>query len=390
MELTRHGLRIVERPMSISCPLDDGALPEGRRRPSTEAEVAKFSARDADAPRRYYAMLDAVADVLRDLVFETPPNQPAAAGRALPELLRGAASAAHARGSTCRCSATCWTCSSKPPATAWMAGSNPTPIKAAWLRRHRRQLRQPLLAPARAYVLLHHMFGEVNGKKGAWGHAIGGMGAITQAMARPRGAGVEISLTLAVREVIVERRPRGRRRDRERRAIARALRHLQRQPEAALRPLIEPGALPAEFRDRIEHWRCGSGTFRMNVALCGAAAILPALPGRAAAEHHTAGIIMAPTLAYMDQAYVDARRARLVARPIVEMLIPRPWTTASRRRAACGEPVLPARRAAAARRRVWDDHREEVADLMIDLVNSLSANFKRSLLDRQITSRYWQ
>ena len=38
--------------------------------------------------------------------------------------------------------------------------------------------------PGTAYVLLHHCFGEVNGKAGVWGHAVGGMGAITQAMAR--------------------------------------------------------------------------------------------------------------------------------------------------------------------------------------------------------------
>ena len=38
--------------------------------------------------------------------------------------------------------------------------------------------------PGSAYVLLHHVFGEVNGVKGAWGHAIGGMGSITQAMAK--------------------------------------------------------------------------------------------------------------------------------------------------------------------------------------------------------------
>jgi phytoene dehydrogenase-like protein len=37
--------------------------------------------------------------------------------------------------------------------------------------------------PGSAYVLLHHVFGEVNGKAGVWGHAVGGMGAITQAMA---------------------------------------------------------------------------------------------------------------------------------------------------------------------------------------------------------------
>src|SRR4030095_2160767 len=48
-------------------------------------------------------------------------------------------------------------------------------------------------APGSAYVLLHHVFGEVNGKKGVWAHAIGGMGAITQAMAKcaaSRGADI--------------------------------------------------------------------------------------------------------------------------------------------------------------------------------------------------------
>ena len=60
--------------------------------------------------------------------------------------------------------------------------------------------------PGSAYVLLHHCFGEVNGKKGAWGHAIGGMGAITQAMAKSAAAhGAEIRVDAPVREVIVEK-----------------------------------------------------------------------------------------------------------------------------------------------------------------------------------------
>src|SRR5258708_12232539 len=53
--------------------------------------------------------------------------------------------------------------------------------------------------------MLHHAFGEVNGKKGVWGHAIGGMGAITQAMARAaRGRGAEIETEAGVREVVVD------------------------------------------------------------------------------------------------------------------------------------------------------------------------------------------
>src|SRR3546814_181796 len=59
--------------------------------------------------------------------------------------------------------------------------------------------------PGSAYVLLHHVFGEVNGKKGAWGHSVGGMGAITQAMAKVVSAmGVEISLEAPVDRVLVD------------------------------------------------------------------------------------------------------------------------------------------------------------------------------------------
>src|SRR3954466_14228033 len=59
--------------------------------------------------------------------------------------------------------------------------------------------------PGSAYVLLHHVFGETNGRKGAWGHAVGGMGAVTQAMARAcEGAGVEIVTDAGVDHILVE------------------------------------------------------------------------------------------------------------------------------------------------------------------------------------------
>ena len=39
-------------------------------------------------------------------------------------------------------------------------------------------------------------------------------------------------------------------------------------------------------------------------------------------DHHTAGIIMAPSLAYMDQAYRDCVSSGWSRKPIVEMVIP--------------------------------------------------------------------
>ena len=78
--------------------------------------------------------------------------------------------------------------------------------------------------PGTAYVLLHHCFGEVNGKSGVWGHAIGGMGAITQAMAR-RGAGARRRHPHRCRRsprLIVERRQGVRRAPRSRASASRA------------------------------------------------------------------------------------------------------------------------------------------------------------------------
>jgi phytoene dehydrogenase-like protein len=241
--------------------------------------------------------------------------------------------------------------------------------------------------PGSAYVLLHHVFGEVNGKKGAWGHAIGGMGAITQAMARSAGArGVDIRVASPVREVIVEggRAVGAVTESGETFRAAAVISNLN--PKLLYQKLIDPNVLPLEFRERIGQWRCGSGTFRMNVAL----SELPdftCLPGRTQADHHTAGIIIAPTLSYMEQAYFDARSHGWSKKPIVEMLIP---STLDDSLAPAGKhvaslfcqhvaPQLPNGES-------WDAHREKVADLMIDTVNGHAPNFKASVLGRQIMS----
>ena len=88
LDLPRHGLRVVERKLSNFLPLDDGRyLKIGAGK--TEAEVAKFSGRDAARLAEYAERLDVIADVLRDLVLETPPNVTAGSWlEALPELLR--------------------------------------------------------------------------------------------------------------------------------------------------------------------------------------------------------------------------------------------------------------------------------------------------------------
>ena len=387
LELPRHGLRVVERKLSNFLPLGDaGYLKVGAG--NTEREVAKFSARDAKALAGYAERLDVIADVLRDLVLETPPNVTAGGWvEALPELLRSARLGkriARLDMAMRRELLDLFVKSAGDYLDGWFESA---PIKAAYgFDGIVGNYASPYSAGS-AYVLLHHVFGEVNGKKGAWGHAIGGMGAISQAMSKAAAErGVEIRVSSAVREVIVEAGRtvgvvlEGGEAIRARCVVSNL------NPKLLYGKLIDPSFLDADFRERMNRWRCGSGTFRMNVAL----SELPdftALPGGAPADHHTSGIIMAPSLAYMDQAYLDAKSGGWSKKPIVEMLIP---STLDDSLAPPGrhvaslfcQHVAPVLADGAS----WDDHREHVADVMIDLVNSHASNFKASVLGRQIMS----
>jgi phytoene dehydrogenase-like protein len=387
LDLVRHGLRIVERGLANFLPLDDTRyLKIGAGK--TEREVAKFSARDAARLAAYGERLDVIADVLRDLVLETPPNVTAGSWlEAMPELLRSARLGKRLTKLNMpmrRELLGLFVKSAGDYLDTWFESA---PIKAAYGFDGIVGNYASPYAAGSAYVLLHHVFGEVNGKKGVWGHAIGGMGAISQAMAKAAAErGVDIRVASPVREVLVESgRAVGVVTEKGEAIRARSV-VSNLNPKLLYGSLIDPAALPQDFRERIGHWRCGSGTFRMNVAL----SELPdfkVLPGRALAEHHTSGIIMAPSLAYMDQAYLDAKAGGWSKQPIVEVLIP---STLDDSLAPPGQhvaslfcqhvaPVLPNGAS-------WDDHRDQVADVMIDLVNSHAPNFKASVLGRQIMS----
>ncbi len=177
-------------------------------------------------------------------------------------------------------------------------------------------------AAGSAYVLLHHCFGEVNGKPGKWGHAIGGMGRITELMAdEARSRGVQIDVDAGVRQVLVEQgRAVGVLLDSGEEIRARAV-AANVNPKLLYQRLIERSALSDDFAGAIDRYRCGSGSFRINVAL----SELPdfaALPGTQPQPHHASGIVFAPSLGYMDRAWRDAEEHGASREPIVEMLIP--------------------------------------------------------------------
>jgi phytoene dehydrogenase-like protein len=380
-----HGLRIVERRAQNFLPAPDGRYlltGEGR----TQASVAKLSARDAAAWGPFVQRLEAIADVLRDFVLRAPPNLVESFGAgAIREAFNALGSANRLRALSLEQQRDLLDLFTRSAGEMLEDVFENDLVKALFgFDAIVGNYASPYAAGS-AYVMLHHAFGEVNGKKGVWGHAIGGMGAITQALAHAaREHGAQIDLDAPVREVIVER-------DRAVGVVLEDGRSIRAKsvvanlnPKLLYTRLVPSEALPAAFLARIRNWRCGSGTFRMNVALS-ALPSFTALPG--AGDHLSAGIILAPDLGYMDRAYLDARAHGWSRAPVVELLIP---STLDDSLAPPGQhvaslfcqhvaPELPDGRS-------WDDHREEVADLMITTVDRYAPGFASVVLGRQVLS----
>ncbi|MEO8176532.1 MAG: NAD(P)/FAD-dependent oxidoreductase [Sphingomicrobium sp.] len=379
LELERHGLKVVLRKTDNFLPGDGDYLLAGRGG-LTRREIARHVKADGEGYDRYIAELEAVVPLLKKWLLKAPPNVGDGVG-GLAKLLGLGRDMVGLSTKEIR-----------------IVHDFATRSEAEILNRHfEGDLAKALFgfdgvvgnfaspdAPGTAYVLLHHLFGEAAGVPGAWGHAIGGMGAITQAMAAAaREAGVDILLNTPVEEVIV---------DKQRAAGVVAGGKAWRaevvvagvNPRLLFERLVPAGAVEPDIERRMANWKCESATFRMNVAL----SELPkfaVLPKKG--NHLTAGIIMAPSLDYMDRAYVDAKRDGWAKQPIIEMLIP---STLDPSLAPKGKHVASLFcqhfRFDLGPGRSWDNEREKAADAIIATVDSHAPGFAKSVLGRQIHS----
>jgi phytoene dehydrogenase-like protein len=383
MDLERHGLKVVLRKTDNFLPGDGTYLLAGRNG-LTRKEIARHNKADGEGYDRYIGELETVVRLLKKWLLRAPPNV-GSRSESLPKLLSLGRDMVGLSTTEIR-----------------ILHDYATRSEAEILDRHfKGDLAKALFGfdgvvgnfaspetPGTAYVLLHHLFGEAAGVPGAWGHAIGGMGAITQAMARAcREAGVDIVLNSPVEEVIVDASGKQRR---AAGVVSGAKAWRAKSVVAGVNPrllfdrLVPDGAVDADIASRMANWKCESATFRMNVAL----SELPSfsvLPKKG--NHLTAGIIMAPSLDYMHRAYLDASIDGWAKRPIIEMLIP---STLDPGLAPKGKHVASLFcqhfRYDLGPGRSWDDERDKAADAVIATVDSHAPGFAASVLGRQIHS----
>ncbi len=387
LDLNAHGLVILDRPSGSFSALPDGRhLLLSRDRSVAEREIGKFSNRDATAFGRFDDEITEIAEALRDIVKRPAPNL----GGGLRDLGAAIGLALRLRKLDRKHQAVLaelMTMSVGDYLDRWFESD---PIKGVFGFEGIIGNMVSPYHPGTAYVLLHHAFGEVNGRTAAWGHAKGGMGSITQAMARSaESRGVEIEVGAPVEEVLIEEAGRpgavGVRLQDGRTITAKAV-AANVNPKLLYLGLMDPGLLPEDFRRRMEGWRCRSGSFRMNLAL----SELPrfaALDGKDDEAKLTGTIDIAPSLPYLDRAYDDAKSGGWAREPVVSLCLP---STLDDTLAPKGCHVMSLFcqhfHPELAEGRSWDEEKEKVADLIVDTVDRVTPNLKASIVGRQVLS----
>ncbi len=319
MDLKRHGFETIRMGGSF------GAFPDGRSllltgdEAADRVEVARFSNRDWDAMAEFGALLRKAGDIVRAEMLNPPPRL---AGGGFADLLGAFRLGRGLKRLT-------------PDERHRFLQLFTTPVGELLDRRFDSDMVKTMYAatatagslvslyePGSAINLLHLGIGEVDGVRGAWALAKGGMGAITQAMASAvREAGGTIRTEAPVQRILVENsRATGVRLESGEEIRARAVLS-NADPKRTFLGLLDAAALPPEFAADMRGYRMGSGSFRINIALSG----LPefaARPGAGIGPQHLAFIRLVADYRAYEEACLAARRGELPEDPIIDALIP--------------------------------------------------------------------
>ncbi len=383
LRLAEYGFEVLARDPSSFTPYPDGRfLILGPSQALNRAEISKFSPRDALHYPEYEAMLERVAAFVEPTLTMAPPNLLRPGLRGLRQLLALGRSFAHLGPGA-------------PEAIEVLAGAA-RPLLDRWFESV--ELKATLATdaiigamaspsmPGTAYVLLHHVMGETDGRRGVWGYAKGGMGGLSEALARAaRDLGVVIRCEAEVGRIRV--------RDGRVTGVALASGDEYDAPIVAsnadanvtFRRLLDPKAAPAELLAAVDRISYESASLKINVAL----AELPnfrACPGAGPGPQHRGTIHICPDLDYIEHAYDDAKYGRPSERPVLECTIP----------SVVDPTVAPPGRHLmsifvqyapyALRESTWDRLGETFADRCFDVLDDYAPNFRRSVLARQVVT----
>jgi phytoene dehydrogenase-like protein len=408
LKLKEYGLTILPRSPSSFTPLPDGrSLLLGPDVALNHREIAKFSMQDATAYPRYNAFLERIAAVLEPVLSQAAPDplplpddwrqiplsKKFRDGKKLWSLYR----ALRELGDELPQAVELLTGAARPILDRWFESDA---LKATLATDAIIGAFLSISSPGSAYVLLHHVMGEAGGARGVWGYVQGGMGGLSDALARACvDLGVEIRREAPVRDILTNRG----------RAVGV---HLEdgTQLDAGIvassvdahltfEKFLTPEELPENFREAVARIDYSSASAKINLALSEPPKF-KCMPGDGVGPHHHGTMHIGPSLEYLERAYDDAKYGRPSESPILEMTMP---TSVDRTIAPDGKHILgmfvqyaPYKLAPASSQQPpappgdssasWDNIKESFADRCIEVLAEYAPNVPAAIEHRQVLS----
>ena len=385
LEMKRYGYESLERHPSSFTPYPDGShLFLSGDQEMNVREIRKFSERDARRYPEYEKMLERLGAAIEPIMEITPPDLTRERLGDLPRWLNLALIARRVSSAD------------RPRAVDVMTASV-AEVLDEWFESE--QLKATLatdgiigtfggpMTPGTAYVLLHHVMGETNGKKGVWGYVRGGMGGLTQSLAdSARAHGAVIRTSVEVEQI----RVRNGRADgvvlKGGEEISGKIVISNADPRRTFLGLVPSGVLEVPFIDEVKRIKFDSASLKLNLAL----SELPSftcLPGAQPGPQHRGTIHISPTVEYVERAWDDAKYGRPSQSPLLECTIP---TVVDDTLAPPGKHIMqmfiqyfPYKLAPGLS---WEKEKEKFADRCIDILAEYAPNLKGAILGRHILS----
>ncbi|PYS96515.1 MAG: amine oxidase [Acidobacteria bacterium] len=384
LRLKQHGLTIYPQDPPYFQPYPDGRhLMIWNDYAKTRQQIAKFSPRDAQVYEEYERTLNRLAEFVEPLLLMTPPDPASTRWRDLLGLLRMARLVRRLKKDVYS-EVDIMVGSAKDFLDSWFESEE---LKALLCGQAVIGTFAGPRTPGTAYVLFHHVMGEVDGMRGCWGVVRGGMGQVSECIAaEARARGVTIRCGAPVERILVRDGRaegvviKGGEEVRARAVVSNA------DPKVTFLRLLDPKRdLPEEFTRAVEQFRITGSSVKVNYAL----AELPdftALPGKTPGPQHSGTIDICPSLDYMERAYDEAKYGRWSSEPFLEAVIPTVFDDSIAPKGRHIMSVFCQFAPYDLKEGTWDSEKEKFGDRVSDIFTRYAPNFKNAVLHRQVLS----
>ncbi|XP_077351346.1 pyridine nucleotide-disulfide oxidoreductase domain-containing protein 2-like isoform X2 [Festucalex cinctus] len=400
LELKKHGLKVHMRdPHAFTPMLEEGvrggpprSLTLGSDLAENQKEIGKFSQKDAKAFSDFVLHLEKLAGAIHPLLDAPPVDIPGVTAGSLRRRL----AAAKTLKPVVKCGLKLgrnipefYEIITAPIMKILNRWFESEPLKATLATDGVIGAMTSPSKPGSGYVLLHHVMGELEKEKGAWGYVEGGMGGVSKALASAaRSYGADIFTEKDVEHVVVG--SDGAAKGvvlKDGTEIRSTIVLSNATPYVTFKNLTPQGALSSEFLKAVDQIDYTSPVTKINVAVDKLPNFLAApTPDNKPGPHHQCSIhINCDRVDILEAAYMEAMNGRPSTRPMIEMTIP---SVLDRTLAPSGSHVVSMFTQFTPfhiEGREWTEQdREAFADNVFEWVEKYAPGFKESVVGRDI------